>query len=320
MNKRVMAVLLIIMILCLLAGCTGVEKIKIDPVEINPESAAAKTEKMTVALYFGDAHMDHLVSESRSIDAAANDPLAISVLEELFRGPQNMSGDYNQLINPETKVLKVNNSSNILTVTLSKELLDWPAGITEASQRELAVYSIVNTLVEATGYSQIQLMVDRDDNGISQRLHAGELGFSSDAVDIMSGMLGILERNGAVVLTPENTVECIFDAMMKKDYSLVYSFIAYSDTYGITKTDEASFRSAVEKAAPTLEGYTVREVIVSDDGQSAVAMIDYTMRFATEDSTTRTNIPNYLVRENGIWKQRYSAFEDIFLTMEVSTS
>lgn len=320
MNKKITAIILTIMIICLIAGCSAKEKTFVDPVEINPESDAAKTEKMTVALYYGDAHMDHLVSESRSIDAAANDPLAISVLGELFRGPQNASGDYNQLINPDTKVLKVSSSANILTVTLSKELLEWPAVVSQASQRELAVYSIVNTLVEATGYSQIQLMIDRDDNGISQRLHTGELGFASDAVDIMSGMLGVLERNGAVVLTPENTVECIFDAMMKKDYSLVYSFIAYSDTYGGTKTDEASFRSAVEKAAPTLEGYTVREIIISEDGQSAVAMIDYTLRFATEDSTTRTNVPNYLVRENGIWKQRYSAFEDIFLTMEVSSS
>jgi len=319
MNKRIIAIIMLV-IICLLAGCRNTDRKHVDSVEINPESDAAMTEEMTVALYYGDAEMDHLVSESRDIDAAANDPLAISVLAELFRGPQNASGDYNQLINPDTKVVKVSSSANVLTVTLSKELLEWPAVITEASQRELAVYSIVNTLVEATGYSQIQLMVDRDANGVGQRLHTEELGFASDAVDSTSGMLGVLERNGSVVLTPENTVECIFDAMMKKDYSLVYFFIAYSDDYGSTKTDEASFRAAVEKAAPTLEGYTVREIIVSEDGQSAVAMIDYTMRFATEDSTTRTNVPNYLVRENGIWKQRYSAFEDIFLTMEVSAS
>ena len=319
MNKRIIAAIMLI-IICLMTGCADTNKTVIDPVEINPESDAAKTEKMTVTLYYGDAELDHLVSESRSIDAAANDPLALSVLGELFRGPQNASGDYNQLINPDTKVVKVSSSANLLTVTLSKELLEWPATINAAPQRELAVYSIVNTLVEATGYSQIQLMVDRDANGVGQRLHKEELGFASDAVDSMSGMLGALERNGSVVLTPENTVECIFDAMMKKDYSLVYSFIAYSDDYGSTKTDEATFRAEVEKAAPTLEGYTVREIIVSEDGQSAVAMIDYTLRFATDDGTTRTNVPNYLVRENGIWKQRYSAFADIFLKMEVSAS
>lgn len=316
MNKRIAAILMLM--LFLLTGCANASKL--EPMEINPESDAAKTEKMTVALYYANAERDYLVTESRTIEAAANDPLAISVLEELFRGPQSAGGDYNLLINPETRVVKVSAGSKLLTVTLSKELLEWPTAVTEGAQRELAIYSIVNTLVLATGYPQIQLMVDRDDNGVSQRLHTEKLGFHSDAVDSTSGMLGALEYNGAAVLTPENTIKCIYDAMMIKDYARVYLFIAYSDEYGVAKTDVESFRAAVQKAAPTLEGYTVREVVVAEDGQSAVALVDYTLRFATEDSTTRTTVPNVLVRENGIWKQRYSTFKNIFLTMEVSTS
>ena len=211
----------------------------------------------------------------------------------------------------------MSSGGHVLTVTLSKEFLEWPATITESAQKELAVYSVVNTLVEATGYAEIQLLVDRDSTGVGQRIRIDELGYWEGAADSTSGMLGVLQRNAELVLTPENTMKCILDAMLKKDYATVYPFIAYNDAYGGTKVAATSFRTQMEGAS-MLEGYTIREIIVSDDGQSAVVMLDYTLRYATEDSETRTNVPTYLVKENGIWKQRYSAFCDIFLAAEVS--
>lgn len=317
MIKRIFAVLLILMMLSL-CGCSVVEPVLQKPEEINPESGAARTEKIMVRLYYGNEAQRYLVSESRMIEAAANDPMEQSVLTELFKGPETTGGEYNYLINKDTQVVKVNGSGEVLTVTLSKEFLEWPATVSEADQKELAVYSVVNTLVEATGYGKIQLLVDRDSTGVGQRIRTEELGFYTDAADSTSGMLGVLERNAELVLTPENTIKCIFDAMLKKDYSTVYPFIAYNDAYGGTKAAESSFRTQIQESTPTLEGYTVREVLVSDDGQSAVVMMDYTLRYATESSITQTNLPTYLVKENGIWKQRYSAFSKIFLNTEVS--
>lgn len=320
MSKRILTVIIIAVLLCMTVSCGRISSETPDPVQINPESDAAKAEIMTAALYYGNADYKYLIPESREIKVAANDPLAVSVLDELFKGPKAESGEYNLLVNPDTKVVKASGTGNVLTVTLSSHFLEWPTTVVTAEQRELAVYSVVNTAVEATGYSQIQLMVDRDDNGVGQRIRREDLGFFVEDAEGFSGTLGVMERSGAIVLTPHNTVRCIFDAMMKKDYAYVYSFIAYNDSYGSTKKDETSFRAQIETAMPTLEGYTIREIIISDDGQSAVAMIDYTLRFGTNDALTRTNVPNYLIKENGVWKQRYSAFEQIFLKMEVSGS
>ena len=316
MNKKIFAIILSLMML-ILCGCRT-EVIRPADEEINPGSDAARTEKVVVQLYYGNEAQKYLVSESRVIDAAANDPMEKSVLKELFKGPETTSGEYNYLINKDTQVVQVNSGGEVLTVTLSKEFLEWPATVSEPEQKELAVYSVVNTLVEATGYAQIQLLVDRDSTGVGQRIRADELGYQEDAADSTSGMLGVLQRNAQLVLTPKNTMKCILDAMLKKDYAAVYPFIAYNDAYGGTKTAETSFRTEMQESMLTLEGYTVREIIVSDDGQSAVVMLDFTLRYATEDSATRTNVPTYLVKENGIWKQRYSAFIDLFPIAEVS--
>lgn len=318
MNKKILAIIFAILLL-LLCSCRREELVLPIGEEINPGSDAARTEKVVVQLYYGNEDQKYLVAESRVIDAAANDPMEKSVLRELFKGPERTSGEYNYLINKDTQVVQVNSGGEVLTVTLSKEFLEWPATVSEPKQKELAVYSVVNTLVEATGYAQIQLLVDRDSTGVGQRIRVEELGYREDAADSTSGMLGVLQRSAQLVLTPENTMKCILDAMLKKDYAAVYPFIAYNDAYGGTKTAEASFLTEMQATAtPTLEGYTVREIIVSDDGQSATVMLDYTLRYATEDSATRTNVPTYLVKENGIWKQRYSAFCDIFPVAEVS--
>lgn len=313
MIKKILALLLVAM-MCLLSGCGGGAFQDTAVEQISPESDAARTEKMVVQLYYGNADLRYLVAESRSIDVSANDPLEVSVLRALIDGPQVANGEYNYLINRDTQVVGVNSSGGVLTVILSAKFLEWPATVSEATQRELAVYSIVNTLVESTGYAQVQLLVDRDANGVGQRIRMEELGFASTG-----SILDVLERNGSLELTPQNTMKCICEAMLRKDYDAVYPFIAYNDTYGAIKADEASFRAQVQEAAPTLEGYSIRETVISDNGQAAVVMMDYTLRLAAKDATTRTNIPTFLIKENGIWKQRYSAFEDIFLTGEVST-
>jgi len=316
--KRIV-LLLLVFAMCFLSGCKAEEYKSSEQIEISPMSEAARTEDLTVQLYYGNADMKYLVAETRTIAAAANDRLEKSVLEELFKGPQATNGEYNYLINKDTQVVNVNSSGGVLTVTLSKEFLEWPATIENSAQKELAVYSVVNTLVEATGYSQVQLMVDRDSTGVGQRIRSQDLGLISMENDGEGAVLGVLERSGIIVLTPQNTTKCILEGMLKKDYAAVYPFIAYNDSYGETKADELAFRDRIEEVAPTLEGYTIREVIVSDDGQSAIVMLDYTLRLGAKDAATRTNVPTYLVKENGIWKQRYSAFCDIFLTMEVTS-
>jgi len=176
--KRIV-LLLLVFAMCFLSGCKAEEYKSSEQIEISPMSEAARTEDLTVQLYYGNADMKYLVAETRTIAAAANDRLEKSVLEELFKGPQATNGEYNYLINKDTQVVNVNSSGGVLTVTLSKEFLEWPATIENSAQKELAVYSVVNTLVEATGYSQVQLMVDRDSTGVGQRIRSQDLGLIS---------------------------------------------------------------------------------------------------------------------------------------------
>ncbi len=315
MNKR-LAALAFAVLLSLAAGCSAVKEKgnTFEDIEINPMTEAAKNDTMTVALYFGSTNGQFLVSETRSIDTPVNDRTEVFILEELIKGPTSASGEFNELLNENTKVVSVSDNGEVLTVILSNELLEWPfsdEAATAEKQKELAIYSIVNTLVESSGFSRIQILVDRDENGAGQRIKLGEIGLGAGKDD--NSVLSPLARSGELVLSPENTIKRIFEAMTKKEYASLYSYIAYNDNDGNTKPEQTVITSAIQEKVLSIEGYTVGDVVVSGDGQSAIVMMDYTMRLSGGQTTTFTVIPAALIKENGIWKQQYHMFRKLFM-------
>ncbi len=321
MIKKITALILAALFAAAFLGCSKTEtpaKNTFDDIEINPGADAAKTESITATLYYANSAGSLLVGESRSISAPVNDRVEVFILEELIKGPTVSGGNFNALINPNTRIVSISDSGDVLTVVLSVAFLSWPFD-TEADnaskQKKLAVYSIVNTLVEASGYPRVQILVDRDSSGAGQRIQLSELGGSSELISGEAGVLGSLARNGDIVLTPKNTLNEIMRSMTTKDFSAIYEYIAYGDSYGHKRPDETAFSASVQ-SAPTVEGYSIGDEIVSDDGQSAVVMMDYTVRLSEGETVTRTGVPAALLKENGVWRQKYSAFEALFEGVE----
>ncbi|MBQ4062348.1 MAG: GerMN domain-containing protein [Christensenellaceae bacterium] len=317
MSKRILTVILAVVLIISFTGCSSHSSAPdntFDDIEINPDADAAKTETISATLYYADSSLRFLVDESRKIETPVNDRIEVFILQELIKGPSSSNSSFNSLINPNTKIVSVSDSGDVLTIVLSNEFLSWPFD-TEASNSDtlkmLSVYSIVNTLVESSGYPRIQILVDRNSSGAGQRLRIHELGSSGYFSSGEAGILGPLSRNGSIVLSPVNALNEILKSMTTKDLSSLYLRIAYSDTYGHKRPDETAFLSYAQ-ASPTIEGYSIGDVIVSDDGQSAVIMIDYTLRLTNEQSLTRTNVPTTVYKENGVWKQKYSDFQKLF--------
>lgn len=309
-HKKLLLGVLALLLVCCSVSCNGpAEETK--PIELNPITGAASKEQLEITLYFGNSSYRNLVGETRTLDVPVNERLETVVVQELISGPKNQSSEALPLINPNTQVVNVDVNGDVLFVVLSNDFLDWSfiqtgqtAEETQKRAKYLAAYSIVNTLVEVSEVSRVQLLVDTDNSGTGQRIRRDEVGFNGD------GILEPLGRNGGIVLTPYNTMVQLFEALTSRDFATAYSFIAYSDTTNGSKPDVESFTATMQEAA-SLESYAVGDVIVGPDGTTAVAMVDYAVRQTGEEIRARENVPIGLMKENDVWKIEYSTFQKI---------
>lgn len=298
--KKIIAVVSVLLFLLGTAGCarnqnTGYE-------EIDPEYGAASRTSLTVSLYYANSAGTHLVAETRTIEIPVNARIDTTILEELIKGPSSSNPEMTALINKATKVVSITDSADVLIVTLSSDFLEWGDEATQYS-KYLAVYSIVNTLVEASGAARVQLLVDEESSGTGQRVQKDQVGVSGE------GVLDTLGRNGGIVLTPGITVNNLLETVRSRDYASAYAYV----THGSKTPDAASFQAAVSESKLALESFSVGEVIVGGDGKTATVMVDYTIRSQDGNQTERTNIPFSIEKENGIWRMPYESFKEMFI-------
>lgn len=298
--KKIIAVVSVLLFLLGTAGCaqnqnTGYE-------EIDPEHGAASRTSLTVSLYYANSAGTHLVAETRTIEIPVNARIDTTILEELIKGPSSSNPEMTALINKATKVVSITDSADVLIVTLSSDFLEWGDEAMQYS-KYLAVYSIVNTLVEASGAARVQLLVDEESSGTGQRVQKDQVGVSGE------GVLDTLGRNGGIVLTPGITVNNLLEAVRSRDYASAYAYI----THGSKTPDAASFQTAVSESKLALESFSVGEVIVGGDGETATVMVDYTIRSQDGNQNERTNIPFSIEKENGIWRMPYENFKEMFI-------
>ena len=321
MTKKILSILLTGILVFGMAGCGWFESpaASTDVIEINPQAAAANKDTVSVNLYFGSGDDYALIGETRVIDAPVNERLEMAVVSELIKGPSSSKGEFSQLINPKTEVIDISDNGETLFVTLSKEFLT-PVDtggnedtttdkyIKETKQKmRLAVYSIVDTLIELSGYPRVQILIDEDGSGNGSRVSKSKVGFDGE------GSLEPLERNGDIILTPKNTVKMLLDVMESKDWSRVYNLISSNDTYDTQKPSETDFEATIASLNLMVEDYEILDEVVFQTDVGAVVLVNYDIKTKDEDTQSRTNIPVMLVRENDIWKIQYSTFAKLFL-------
>ncbi len=292
-------IICILAALCLTGCAPSADRADAD---LNPQLVRANTTRSVVTLYYGSRSENLLVPEPRTINISESEMVEVTVLEELISGPEGEVWEVAPLINDDTTVVMFEEEGDLITVTLSAEFLE--SG--EGEDMKLAVYSVVNTLVELSGYSRVQILVDTQGTGNGQRVAAQDLGFEG------IGVLEPLERNETIVLDAQKTAELIFEYIRTQNHSALSDFVANFD--GDEKPSEAELQNTLNALTNIPENQMVRDVIISGDSESAVVMVDFTKRLPGSDLQVLTNIPLRLVKENYVYKMRYSDFERMFLS------
>lgn len=305
----------LMLVIMTVTGCTtGSSEIPEGNVpDINPNAQAANKDTSSVTLYFSYKGENLLAGESRTIDVPISESLESAVINALIKGPT--SDELTGLFWQDVELVSVDDNANQVFITLSEEFISTEPsqeilidGLSVDEQRKLAIYSIVNTIIEIGNYSRVQINVVGN-GGIGQRITEKEAGFSED-----NALLDPLERDSSMILTPANTLIEALSSFAKKDWKRLYTFTANTNLDGTLKPELQNFRDELAEKGNVLESFRAIDTTVSNDGQSAVVMLNYSLKTREGKLIEETNIPIVLVREKGLWKVTYSSLINIRLT------
>lgn len=284
-------------------------------IQINPLPEAVSKDKSTAQLYFGYMQEPLLVGETRVFSIPINENSDAAIIKELIKGPSTARADFTPLINPDTKVINVRSEGNYLFVTLSKEFLQPPedqlaveSDVYEKTRKMLAVYSVVNALIEQGNYSRVQILIDDEGTDSGRPITLAEAGLDGE------GTTDAMERNGELVLNGPNTLREIMKCIENKSWDTLYKYISFKNLYGEDKPSAEDFKSEVTTAKLVISDYTVGDEILAPDGISEVVMASYTLKLRDGDAKTISNVPIRLIRENDVWKMTYTTFKKNFLS------
>lgn len=109
-----------------------------------------------VKLYFANKNGDKLIAAYREKHYSTNTPLERFVVEELIAGPSGQVEGIYPSINPETKIVSVMTKDGICYVNLDSSFLT----VVNNVSTEVAIYSIVNSLVELNNINKVQILIN----------------------------------------------------------------------------------------------------------------------------------------------------------------
>ncbi len=113
-------------------------------------------ELIRVKLYFANEDGDKLIAAYREKHYSTNTPLERFVVEELILGPSGQVPGLYPTVNPETKIISVMTKDGICYVNLDSSFLT----VVNNVSTDLAVYSIVNSLVELNNVNKVQILIN----------------------------------------------------------------------------------------------------------------------------------------------------------------
>jgi hypothetical protein len=304
----------------MLSGCAPEHRDNTDNTpDINPKAEAMSKDTVDVALYFCYGGEKLLAAETRAIDVPVSATLESAVVNALISGPSARRNELSGLFCEGVKLAGIDSNGDILFVTFNEEFVSTQPAEDELvlesasvpEQKLLALESVAATIVEMGTYSSVQIEVDRG-SGTSERITQAEAGISETSTEV----LGPLERNKDLILTPENTLEQALDAFKKKDWTRLYNFTAYTNPDGTQKPDSDVFSETLSAPGNVLEAYSIEDYNVSYDGQTAMVFLNFTITTREGDTVPGKSVAVTLTRESYIWKVSYQSILKIFVNVE----
>jgi len=323
--KRKGLVLLCLLSLFLLTACAMAAnpllQAQSTPVPGLPEPVHAiaapqeQAEQMDITLFFRYQQSGLLACETRTIQVPKDESAELTVVRQLLAGPQASHTDLERLFPHNTTVVAVTPSDDTLMVTLSEGLLndgipaDWasdPAWKNEAPlRRKLTIQSLVATLTENFSYPYVQVFLAHEQTShVSTRLD------SAYFLDGQNGPTERMYRDETLLLTMQNTALTILDAWYRRDYELLYQFVATTQPSDERPTYQA-FVSELDGCASLLL-FSASAGHVPAGGDRATLTLNLTCMQDNREIHF-PSLPFRLVREEGIWKVPYSELQRLML-------
>jgi germination protein M len=125
----------------------------------NPGKQINSSVETTLTLYFSNADGTGLVKETRNVHYSSNISMEKIVMEQLIEGPKSSS--LVGTIPYGTTLISVTQLDGVCYVNLGESFRTQSAAVSE----ELTLYSIVNSLTELQGVTQVQLAINGSTEG-----------------------------------------------------------------------------------------------------------------------------------------------------------
>lgn len=124
----------------------------------NTGSSLSSYQTGTLVLYFANEAGDKLVAQEMDVKYSSNMSKEKLIVEKLMKGPKKGTG--RQTISPNVSVLGVTIKDGICYVNFDDEFLTSQVDM----KPEITIYSIVNSLVEGTTASKVQITINGEKN------------------------------------------------------------------------------------------------------------------------------------------------------------
>ncbi|NBI91638.1 hypothetical protein D3Z45_13940 [Lachnospiraceae bacterium] len=130
----------------------------------NTESEMNSMERVKIRLYFANEEGDGLIETNRTLEYSSystNISMERLVVEQVIGGPsEQVKGKAFPTLNPETKIVGVTVKDGTCYVNLNEAFLAQIYNVTS----DVAIYSLVNSLVELPNVNRVQIAVNGDSN------------------------------------------------------------------------------------------------------------------------------------------------------------
>ena len=287
---------------------------------LNPTAQGSSLRMVT--LYYQYGSEPALSCEAREIVADNADNLETNMVRALISGPSADSRQLKGVINPHTKLISVTERNGCYYVTLSEDFLEPIEGMPENwredeywrqlvnTNQQLAVYSIVNTLLSLGRAHSVQLMVTDGDAGSARRPSRNELGFYEETG---SQPMDPLKLDKSRILTPDCFAQMIFSAVNEANWSRVEQYIAKKvPDRSQGRPEKDALLKELDKLNFSVLDYSLSSPLVDPAGDMAVVLADLTLLRAEDGQKVYAfQIPLNFVWENNGWLMSYSSFQQI---------
>ena len=277
---------------------------------------SAQTKTQNVSLYFPYGEDSTLGREEREVSYAANERLENAILAALLEGPSEEYPQLNRIVNEDVQIINSSLNGNTLFITFNAAFLQpvsqLPEGWEEDSellstvrtQRRMALVAIVNSVTGVNGISQMQLLVDTENDGLGRRIKRQDMGLMPTG-DNPDELLESVGRQYSYNTSLQTVSSLVLRLMQEKNMQRLYSYIA--DSYLSEKPGYADWIDSMRTGEWSLESFEVLELIPAQDGQTATAFVNVKYNLSLGATYEVSGVTLKFALESGVWKVDYES-------------